>query len=96
MTKPDTPVEEELTEELALVRHERKRLTELLREQRERVLNKYPLIFALLGSFGLVTTYYGFENIIDRVAILKANPGYMLAIGVVVLLLTGSLYRRLG
>ena len=66
-----------------------------LGQTRERVFEKYPLVFTLLGSFGLVATFYGFENVIDEIDIFADNPFILLATGVAILIVTGSLYKKL-
>ncbi len=56
---------------------------------------KYPLLFALGGAFGLVATFYGFEKIIDRFDIFTENPAILLAVGLTLLILTGTFYNKL-
>lgn len=63
--------------------------------QRQAVLNRFPLLFTLLGTFGLVATFYGFEGLIDRVDILADNPWLILATGIGILSFTGLLYKKL-
>ncbi len=63
---------------------------------RQGAVQRFPLVFTLLGAFGLVATFYGFEGIIDSIAVLEGHPVILLAIGVVTLALTGSLYKKLG
>jgi hypothetical protein len=65
-------------------------------EQRDKTAKKFPLGFGLAASFGLVSTYYGFEAMIDRVAWLNNNPWAMLLVGVGTLIATGTMYRKLG
>lgn len=72
-----------------------KKLVELIGKQQKSVLERFPLIFTLLGSFGLVATFYGFESVIDEVAIFRDNPYLLLGTGLVILILTGSLYKKL-
>lgn len=62
---------------------------------RERVFERFPLLFTLLGSFGLVATFYGFERVIDEIDFLSENPYILLASGIVTLVLTGTLYSKL-
>ena len=66
-----------------------------LNQQKSTVFAKFPLLFTLLGAFGLVATFYGFERIIDQVDWLNENPWLILLIGLTTLLLTGTLYKRL-
>lgn len=65
-------------------------------EKRQNVFSRFPLLFTLLGAFGLVATFYGFERLIDRVELLAENPVILLAVGISILILTGTLYKKLG
>lgn len=56
---------------------------------------KYPLVFTLAGTFGLVCTFYGFEKLIDQVDLFVNNPWILVATGVVTLAITGSFYNKL-
>lgn len=56
---------------------------------------RFPLLFTLLGSIGVVATFYGFERLIDKIDLLADNPFILLASGVLILILTGSLYKKL-
>jgi len=56
---------------------------------------RFPLLFTLLGAFGVVATLYGFERLIDKIDLLADNPFILLASGVLILILTGSLYKKL-
>ncbi len=67
-----------------------------LAEKREGVFTRFPLLFTLLGTFGLVATFYGFEAIIDRIELLANNPFILLGVGLATLVITGSLYKKLG
>lgn len=59
------------------------------------VFERYPLTFALLGTFGIAAMIYGFEGLIGSVPILENNPVIVFFLGLVLLLGTGSLYRLL-
>lgn len=64
--------------------------------QRDDVFKRLPLVFTLLGTFGLVATFYGFQHIITEIPVLANNPYITLGIGLLVLLFTGTLYKKLG
>lgn len=64
-------------------------------KRRQAVHERLPLLFTLLGTFGLVATFYGFEGLIDKVDLLSNNPWILLGTGVGVLAATGSLYKKL-
>ena len=57
-------------------------------------LNQIPVLAPLLGTFGLVSTFYGFEKLLDRTFLID-QPWLLLTIGVLVLLATGVFYRKL-
>lgn len=70
-------------------------LHKLLR-QRDTAFKRFPLLFALLGTFGLVATFYGFQHMIEKIPLLADNPIISLGLGIVVLAITGTLYKKLG
>ena len=60
----------------------------------QRRLNSIPLLAPMLGAFGLVSTFYGFEKILDQTYLVD-HPWLLLATGFTVLLFTGVFYRKL-
>lgn len=79
-----------------------KRVTEIprpvvskLAARRNNSFSRFPLLFTLLGTFGLVATLYGFERLIDKSDFLSDNPFILLGMGLLTLILTGSLYKKL-
>ena len=64
-------------------------------EERNVIISRFPLPFALLGAFGLVSVFYGFEHIIDEVPFLVNNPLLLLLVGIVCLGVTGRFYKKL-
>ncbi|PSO45582.1 MAG: hypothetical protein BRC25_01725, partial [Parcubacteria group bacterium SW_6_46_9] len=56
---------------------------------------RHPFLFSTLGLFGLVATWQGFEDIIERIEFLRTYPSILLTAGLIVLLFTGRLYRHL-
>lgn len=71
------------------------RIIRALTERRDRTAQRFPLGFGLAASFGLVATFYGFEGLINKVDMLKNNPWAVLAVGVVILVVTGTAYHKL-
>jgi hypothetical protein len=71
------------------------RLLHKLSESRDKTAVRFPLFFGLAASFGLVSTYYGFEKLIDKVDLFASHPWLILVVGVVVLILTGTAYKKL-
>ncbi|HEX9679531.1 MAG TPA: hypothetical protein VGA08_02840 [Candidatus Saccharimonadales bacterium] len=72
-----------------------KQLVQKIDTKRQAAFTRFPLLFTLLGTFGLVATFYGFEHLIDRADVLADNPFILLGTGVITLILTGSLYKKL-
>lgn len=72
------------------------KIIEKAAKHRESIAEHYPLTFALLGTFGLVSTFYGFEKLIDSIPFLANNPWFLLLIGLTTLLITGLALRKLG
>lgn len=66
-----------------------------LSHSRDRLAARYPFLFAGAAAFGLVSTYYGFEKLIDRVDTFVENPWILLATGIIVLIITGTIYKKL-
>ncbi|HEX9594970.1 MAG TPA: hypothetical protein VF996_02490 [Candidatus Saccharimonadales bacterium] len=71
-----------------------KAIAQKIGERRKAVFERFPLIFTLLGSFGLVATFYGFERLIDSTT-LADSPWLLLGTGIILLIVTGSLYKKL-
>lgn len=65
------------------------------RQKRESIAERYPMTFALVGTFGLVSTFYGFEKLIDGVQLFVNHPWILLVIGVGTLSVTGLALRKL-
>jgi hypothetical protein len=64
--------------------------------RRDTAFKRYPLVFTLLGTFGLVSTLYGVQHLFDKVPLLANDPVVALIVGLAILFLTGTLYKKLG
>jgi glutaredoxin 2 len=62
---------------------------------RDSTFTRFPIIFSLLTTFGLVATLYGFEKVIDKMDWLSNHPEILLVIGLATLAGTGTLYKKL-
>jgi hypothetical protein len=58
-------------------------------------LRKFPILFTLLVTFGVSSVIFGFERILSEIAYLNNHPSVMLIIGVCILIVTGTLYKKL-
>lgn len=59
------------------------------------ILRRYPFLFAFLITFGVAAIFDGLRFFFDQFEFLKENPFVLISIGVVILLLTGTLYKKL-
>lgn len=66
-----------------------------LQPLRQSVLVRFPILFSLLTTFGVVVTFLGLEKIVSAIPVLDQNPILMLILGVSILALTGTLYKKL-
>lgn len=60
-----------------------------------RVFRKYPVTFSLLVLFGVSGVLHGIEELITITPILDKNPILVLILGLIILVLTGTLYKKL-
>lgn len=63
---------------------------------RDHAFARFPLLFTLLATFGVVATFYGFQGILEKIPLLAEDPYISLIIGILILVLTGKLYKKLG
>lgn len=59
------------------------------------VLRRYPLTFTIAALFGVVAVSEGIKGILEKISIFKNEPFYLLAIGLIILLILGSIYKKL-
>lgn len=71
------------------------KLVSRLTSQRDKTAVRFPLLFGMAVTFGLVSTFYGFEGLINKVTWLQDNPWATLVVGVTVLIATGTAYKKL-
>lgn len=72
------------------------KIIEKATKSRESIAERYPLTFALIGTFGLVSTFYGFEKLIDSIQLFVNHPWILLIVGLATLSVTGLALRKLG
>ena len=64
-------------------------------KQKGEVFRRFPTLFILLTTLGVVSVFHGFENVVDRIPVFANNPLLLVLFGIVVLALTGTLYKNL-
>ena len=76
-----------------------KKLEKGLREVgmiRTSAFRRFPTVFTLLTTVGVVATFLGIEKILERYEVLTNYPWLMVLFGVATLVFTGALYKKLG
>ncbi|MDP1624928.1 MAG: hypothetical protein Q8L64_04120 [bacterium] len=61
----------------------------------EPVLKRYPLLFAFLVIFSVAAILHGFELWSNQIQLFTEHPITLIGIGVILLVLTGQLYKSL-
>lgn len=59
------------------------------------VLKRYPLLFSFLFVFSTAAILHGFELWSDQFEIFRIYPSSLVLIGIILLILTGTLYKAL-
>lgn len=59
------------------------------------VRRRYPLLFGFFFTISLAAFFQGFEIFANNVPFFERHPFSLMAIGILMLLLTGGLYRAL-
>lgn len=67
-----------------------------VRPMQQSAFRRFPTLFTLLTTAGVVATFMGMENILKQYHILNDYPWLTLLFGLAILLVTGTLYKKLG
>jgi hypothetical protein len=62
---------------------------------RDSTFTRFPILIVFLSTFGLVSTFYGFEKVIDQIPFFVENPLMVLTTGILTLAITGTLFKKL-
>ena len=73
-----------------------KEIGNIIQPVQKTVFSRFPILFTLLVTFGVVTTFLGFERLVMDIAFINARPFLMLIVGLGILTITGTLYKKLG
>ncbi|MFA6515348.1 MAG: hypothetical protein WCT42_03755 [Candidatus Paceibacterota bacterium] len=71
------------------------RLNQLFGEKGKFVFSRYPLTFAFLVIFGATLVSQGVKELLLEIPLFRDSPFMMLLFGVLVLTITGTLYKKL-
>jgi protein-S-isoprenylcysteine O-methyltransferase Ste14 len=62
---------------------------------RQSVFSRFPILFTLATTFGVAATFFGFERMLQEISFLNNRPWLILLLGILVLSVTGTLYKVL-
>lgn len=65
------------------------------KQLRDSTFSRFPILIVFLSTFGLVSTFYGFEKVIDQIPYFVENPFMVLVFGILTLAVTGTLFKKL-
>ena len=63
---------------------------------RKHFIKRFPIVFLMLVTLGFTATITGMEQLLLKVDLLQSHPSIVLIIGLGLLILTGTLYKKLG
>lgn len=70
-------------------------LNKLFSQKGKSVFSRYPLTFALLVIVGATMVSQGIKELLLEILLFKEQPLLMLSVGMIILILTGTLYKKL-
>jgi hypothetical protein len=62
---------------------------------RKTAFRRFPVLFTLLAATGVAAVFMGLESLIIKIPLLRDNPSLMLVFGITILIITGTLYKKL-
>ncbi|ETB63885.1 TPA: hypothetical protein DIC38_01880 [Candidatus Nomurabacteria bacterium] len=71
------------------------KINEMFSKKGKSVFERYPLLFAFLVVIGATMMSQGVKDLILSINFLKFNPWAMFSFGVIILIITGTLYKKL-
>jgi hypothetical protein len=63
---------------------------------RKTLFRRFPVFFTVVVAFGVGATFYGLERGFETIPFFYDYPWRTLVVGLLVLLITGKLYAKLG
>ena len=71
------------------------KVNDMMASRTEAVFSKYPITFGLLILFGSTALHEGLKGLMKDFGLLDINPWYPFIVGLVILMITGTLYKKL-
>lgn len=71
------------------------KINELMKPKAHSILRRYPITFGILILFGVIALHEGLKGILEKYGLLEMNPWSLLIIGILILIVTGTIYKKL-
>lgn len=95
-TKLAQVAEETLDEVQLVVDSTGEQIEQTVAPIRKSILKRFPVLFLLAVTFGFTATVTGIEQLLVQYDLLDRHPTIILLLGIGTLVLTGTLYKKLG
>jgi hypothetical protein len=70
-------------------------INKLMASRTSRVFRHYPVTFGLLILIGAMALHEGLKGLMKKFGLLEIDPLYLLFTGIIILSITGTLYKKL-
>jgi hypothetical protein len=70
-------------------------VNKMMASRTKAVWQRYPLAFGILILFGATALHEGLKGLMKDFGLLDINPWYLFIAGLVILTITGTLYKKL-
>ena len=67
----------------------------MMASRTESVFKRYPVAFGLLIVFGAIAVHEGLKGLMEDFGLLNISPWYLIIAGLLILTITGTLYKKL-
>lgn len=71
------------------------KMNSIMESRAKNILRRYPITFGILILFGVISINEGLKGILEELGLLEINAWYLLGLGVLVLIITGTIYKKL-
>jgi len=71
------------------------KINTVMAERAKSVFLRYPVTFSLLILMGVIVLHEGLKGVLKKFGVLDIDPMYLLIAGLVILTITGTLYKKL-
>ena len=70
-------------------------VNKMMSSRAKAVWSRYPLTFGILILFGATALHEGLKGLMKDFGLLDINPWYLFIVGLAILTITGTLYKKL-